>query len=360
MVDLLVIVLETWGASLEVRLDLGRVVIIIGVSGLEVTFVLHNLLALPLLAHVVDLRGVVGFRVVVLPYTTHAFPEGKMLWVDSNTMIVRVAASAKVLPAALLFLEIETGGVWKEEEGEEHAGETEPWDDVELGLDIDVGVENGSEKGSKLTSGSGETMCSSADWSWVDLGSDQEGDGVWTELVEERGEEVHGLEGVDAGGRVVVVVVESWNDKEDEVEQETDLHHHLASVELIVDEEGGHVVTSERYSNVDQVPQPAGHDIAAGAWRDDGNKLRLEELVSIEENIVTEPGTGGREDARSEVSESELKRINIVPGDVGILLGLVELSGGEWHLVGSVVNKPKGTDSWDGEGNAENPLDGEF
>lgn len=152
--------------------------------------------------------------------------------------------------------------------------------------------------------------------------------------------------------------MEGRDDEENEIEEETDLHHGLATVELIIDEEGGKVVTSEGCSNVDQTPQPSGHDIIAAPWGDNLDELRLEELVAVEENIITEPGAGGSDDTRAEVAKCELERLNIITGNVSLLLGFVELLRGEWHLVGSEVDKPQGTNGWDGERDTVSPLDG--
>ena len=68
-----------------------------------------------------------------------------MLWVNGYTVIVAFATSADVLPAAFLFLEIEAGSVREEEEGDEHATQTEPWYDVELLARGDVVVHDGCE-----------------------------------------------------------------------------------------------------------------------------------------------------------------------------------------------------------------------
>ena len=101
-------------------------------------------------------------------------------------------------------------------------GQTEPGHDVELGLGGDVVVQDRGQEGTELTPGSGETVGGGTDGGGEDLGSDEEGDAVGTELVEEGGEEVHGLEGLDVLGGGVVVVVESGDDEENEAHEETD------------------------------------------------------------------------------------------------------------------------------------------
>lgn len=196
------------------------------------------LAGLPVSAHVIDAILVILLRVIVAALAAHALPHRQMLGVDGDAVVVLLAARANVCPSALLLLEVETRGVREEECGEEHTGETEPGDDVKLGLDVDVVVEDGGEEGAELADGSGEPVSCGADGRGEDLSRDEEGDGVGAELVEEGREEVHGLEGVDALDVGVVVVVEGWDDEEDEVHEEANLLHPLASVVLVVDEEG--------------------------------------------------------------------------------------------------------------------------
>ncbi len=121
-----------------------------------------------------------------------------MLRMDGNAVVFLGAPVPEVGPAALLLLEIEPGGVGEEEEGEQHAGETEPGDDVELGLVVDVVVQDGGQEGAGLANAGGETVGAGTDGGREDLAGDEEGDAVGAELVEERADEVHGLEGVDA------------------------------------------------------------------------------------------------------------------------------------------------------------------
>ena len=71
----------------------------------------------------------------------------------------------------------------------------------------------------------------------VDFGRDEECDSIGAELVEEGREEIHGLE-ADEVNFGVVVVVEAWDDEEDEIHEEAKLLHVLTAVELVVDEEG--------------------------------------------------------------------------------------------------------------------------
>ena len=325
----------------------------------ELAIVLHQGLAvflgsllglesLPLGAHVVNLHLPVELGVVVLASTEPALPERQMVRVDSDTVVLGVTALTEVAPATLLLLEIETGGVGEEDQGQEHTSETEPRDDVEPGLGADVVVQDGGDESTELTHGGGETVGGGTDRGGEDLTGDQEGDGVGTELVEEGRQEVHGLEAVDTGGRGVVLVLEGGDDEHEEAHEETDLLHVLTTVHLVVDEERGEVVTGQLHGDVDQIPGPVGHQTGGGTTND-GDELALEELVTVEENVVGEPGTGSSNETATEVAENGLKSVEIVSGDVGLSLGGSKRAGGVGELVGTVVDKPQGTDSRDGE-----------
>ena len=69
----------------------------------------------------------------------------------------------------------------------------------------------------------------------------------------------------------------------------------------------GKVISAERDNNVDQIPEPPSHDIFRGFRGDDLDELRLEELVSVKENIVTEPSTSRCQYTRTEVVEGHLE-----------------------------------------------------
>ena len=161
-----------------------------------------------------------------------------MFGVNSNTMIVALSASANELPSAFLFLEIETRGVWKEEKGDEHATETEPRNHVELLNGVDVVIHDSCSQGTELTTSSREPVGGSTDWSWIDFGSYQESNGIGTKLVEEGRQEVHSLEGLDVSSFCVVVKMKAGDDEKDKVHEKANHLHLLASIELVVNEEG--------------------------------------------------------------------------------------------------------------------------
>lgn len=344
------------GGTLEELVDLGGELAIVGhLSTLSVLGTTVGLNKLPLSAHVSDLGTPVGLRVVGLGKTTHALPEGQVGGVDGDTMVLALLALDDVVPAALLLLEVEAGGVGEEEPGEEHTSETEPGDDVELGLVIDVVVKDRGEEGTRLADAGGEAVGGGTDGSGENLTGDEEGDRVGAELVEEGRDEVHGLEAVDTGRARVVIVLEGGDDEHEEAHEEANLLHVLAAVHLVVNEERSKVVSAHGDSDVDQVPGPGGEDGVVGA-RDDVDELRLEELVAVEEDIVAEPSAGSGKETATEVSETVSEGVQVVAGNVGSLLSLCELLGGVGHAVGTVVEKPESADGGEGEGETEGVL----
>ena len=94
------------------------------------------------------------------------------------------------------------------------------------------------------------------------IGIRTEGDGIRTELVEERRNEVHSLELVNTHGAGVVTEVKCRNDEANEASQETDDLHPLAAVEFVVDHERGEIIANKFDTNVDQVPEPVCGDIS--------------------------------------------------------------------------------------------------
>lgn len=65
-----------------------------------------------------------------------------MLRVNSRAVVLVLTAVTDVLPATLLFLEIQTSGVGEEDVGQDHACKTKPGNHIELGLRVDVVVQN--------------------------------------------------------------------------------------------------------------------------------------------------------------------------------------------------------------------------
>jgi len=158
-----------------------------------------------------------------------------MLGVNGNSMVIMFATLNNICPSSFLLLKIETSGIGEEDSGDNHTSKTEPWYDVKLLLDGNVIVKDGGGKSTKLSAGGRETVGCSANWGGINLGSNKEGNSVGTELIEERRQEVHGLERVDVRRLDVVVVMESGYDEKNEVEQETDLLHILSAVKFVVD-----------------------------------------------------------------------------------------------------------------------------
>lgn len=212
-----------------------RELAVLGHGGLGLLGSAGGLVELPVGAHVLDLGLPVELGVVRLAEAAEALPEAEMGGVDGDAVVLVGLALADVVPAALLLLEVEAGGVGEEEPGEEHAGEAEPGDDVELGLNVDVVVEDRGEEGTRLADAGGEAVGRGADGGGEDLAGDEEGDGVGAELVEEGGDEVHGLEGVDVLGAGKVLILEGGDDEHEEAHEEADLLHELTAVHLVVD-----------------------------------------------------------------------------------------------------------------------------
>lgn len=211
-----------------------HVQIVIVTAGL---FGLAGLALFPVGAHLLDFLLVVEFGVVVLAGAAQALPQRQVVGVDGDTVVVVFTAGTDELPAAFLLFEIETGGVWKEDEGEDGAEKAEPWHGQEDLRNGDVVVEDGGQQGTGFTARSRETVSRGADRGWVDLSSDEESDCVGTELIEEGGEEVHGLEFLDVGFRSVVFEIEGRDNEENEAQHEADQLHVSAAVQLVVDEE---------------------------------------------------------------------------------------------------------------------------
>lgn len=181
--------------------------------------------------------------------------------------------------------------------------------------------------------------------------------GRGTHLVEERRDKVHGLERVDPLGGGVVLVAEGGNDKHEEAHEKANLLHHLAAVEFVVNEERGEVVANHGDGDVDKIPRPGGHQ-RIGVVGNDLDELALEQLVTVEEYVVAEPGTGGGQESAAEMLHAVLEGGDIVSGDLRAALGLGQLLGGVWHLPGTVVDEPGSSDSREGKGETERILGG--
>lgn len=336
-------------------MNLWRELAIIGHAVLSLLRTAVSLDGLPLGAHVVDLGLPVKLRVVSLSKATHALPQTQVLRVDGDTVVVLLGTATDVLPAALLFLQIKTSGVGEEKPGKKHAGETEPRNNVELGLVIDVVVEDSSEQSASLTHAGSETVGGGTDGRGENLTSHEEGDRVGTKLVEKGRDEVHGLEGMDTGGAGVVLVLESRDDEHQEAHEEANLLHQLSAIKFVVDEKTGKVVSNQGDGDVDQIPRPRGQD-GVGVVVDDLDELALEELVAVEEHVVAEPSASSSKKTTAEVAEAVSKSGDVVSSNVGLALGILQLLRGLGHLPSSVVDEPEGSDSRKGEGQTEGKL----
>jgi len=200
-------------------------------------------------------------------------------------------------------------------------------------------------------------VCRSANGSGEYFAGNEEGDAVGAELVEEGGKEVHGLESLDTLWRGVILVVECGDNEHDKTHQETDLLHHLTAVELVVDEERGEMVASQRDDDIVQVPDPARQNRGRVA-ADDSDELGLEELVAVEEYVVAKPCSSRGEQPTTEEGAGQPERLDIVACDIALPLRSGELATGMGHLVGAIVHEPKGADSRHSKRNTPDPLGG--
>lgn len=149
--------------------------------------------------------------------------------------------------------------------------------------------------------------------------------------------------------------------KEKEIEEETDTLHSLTTVQLVVDQQRGHVVPDHGDTDIDQVPEPSRHD-ALRVRVQHLDKRRLEQLVAVECEIVGKPGSSGRDDSASEMGKDELEGLNVVSRlvDPRVLLGLFQCGRRVVHPVESVVGEPKGHERHDTELHTERPLGRDF
>lgn len=149
--------------------------------------------------------------------------------------------------------------------------------------------------------------------------------------------------------------MECRDDEEDEIHEEAELLHTFPADEFNIDQERSKIITTKGDTDINQVPEPTCHDGGVSGGND-WDELRLEEFVSVEEDVVAEPGACCGDETTAEVVASQLERLHIVASNTCLLLGGIELFWGEWHFVESVVNQPKRPNSRKSERNAENPL----
>lgn len=313
------------------------------------------LLCFPVLTQILDLLLHVQVCVVVLAHAPDTLPQRQVRRVHSDSVVLVLSTLKDVSPAPLLLLQVQTRGVGQPEECEQHTSQTEPGNDVEAHLCIDVVVQNGRKESTGLSDTSGESVGGGSHRSGEDFTSNQECHGIGSELVEERRQVVHGLEAVNTSFRGVVLIVEGRDDEAQEACQETDLLHVLATVQFVVDEERRQIVSGKRNNDVVQVPDPGCQD-GAGVFGHNLDELGLEEFVTVKEDIVAEPCASSGQYAASKVLEGQAKRVDVVAGDVGLLLGDLELPRCLGHFVGTVVGEPQGTNGGDGERQTEDDL----
>ena len=161
-----------------------------------------------------------------------------MMRMDCDAVVVLLATLTEIVESAFLFFEVKTGGIREEERCEDHASKAKPWHHVEFLLGGDIVVHDGCGQSTELSYSGREAMSGGANRCRINLSCNEECRAIGSELVEERREEVHGLESSDV--RLlegVVMVVECRHDKQNEVHEKAELLHPFPSYELVVDEE---------------------------------------------------------------------------------------------------------------------------
>jgi len=309
----------------EVQVSGIRNVVVVLHRGLECGALLGGVLVVSLVEdpELLHLHLPVDFGVVSKVTLEHDLLEPRQVaGVNGDTVVFLGTALSDKGPVAVLLLEIKTSGVGDKDEREEPARETEPADKPKLGVVADVVVNDGGQESTDFARSGGETMCGGTDGDGVHLGSDEEGGAVGAELLEERREEVEGLETRNVFRGLELVEPDGTNEEDDTVTQEPDNLHPLATVELVVDEERGHVVTGERDTDIYQVPKPAIHEVGSSVGRYDLDEGGSEQLVAVEKEIIEEPPAAGTDHAATKVVEDELEIGDVVTGDVGASLSV--------------------------------------
>ncbi|KAI3477577.1 hypothetical protein L1887_60617 [Cichorium endivia] len=294
--------------------------------------------------------------VVAVTLEHHTLVQRQVARVHRHAMVVLLAALHHALPVALLLAKVETRRVGDEDHGEHPAEQAEPRDHPELGVVVNVVVEDRGCERTELAHGGRNAVRGGTDGCGEHLGGEEEGGGVGAELVEEGREEVDGLERLDArAGHGERVVERSADDEEDEIGDEAVGLHPLAAVLLVVDEERSHVVADERDDDVVHVVDPGGLE-AAGVVGDDADEDAREDLVAVEEEVVGEPAASSSEQTVPVVVERELERDKVVARSVETLL--CGLEGGilVLHAIVSDVGEVEGEGGDDAELHTEGPL----
>ena len=98
------------------------------------------------------------------------FVETEMAGVNGDTVVVVLASFSNENPISFLFTEIQSGSIGDEDAGQEEAGQTEPSNDVKLGLIGDVIVNNGRSEGTEFTAGCREAVGRGSNGSRIEFG----------------------------------------------------------------------------------------------------------------------------------------------------------------------------------------------
>jgi hypothetical protein len=141
--------------------------------------------------------------------------------------------------------------------------------------------------------------------------------------LEETRQEINSLERMNVLLSPQGVEQNRRDEEENSVGEESETLQPLPSDELVVNEQGGHVVSNKSNTTVEQVPVPSDNNGLGSIGTNDLDEGRLEKLVSVESEIVGEPGESSSEQTSTKVTEDELQRGNVVTRlvDTGVLFG---------------------------------------
>lgn len=232
-------------------------------------------------------------------------------------------------------------GFWDGPEGdgstENVAGEEDPQGVWKTNLVRgEVVEEDGSQNGTALPNGGGKTVSQTTDTRWEDLGWDDEGGGVGSEVVEELSKS----EADKLAGSWHMCEVSSEDGKEESSNEETTNLDWLTS-ENLDESDSEEVSWNITGDGDDEVSDGVLHQllvlVLSGGETNGGQDDRLVKIDTIEGNIDQEPGGSGTEES---LEMSPLAKVD----EEGVELGVVDLRSGNdgwrsdtWCDTGSAI-----------------------
>lgn len=248
------------------------------------------------------------------------FVEAEMAGMNGDAVVVVLASFPDQNPISFLFTKIQSRSIGDEDAGQEKAGQTEPSNDVKLGLIGDVIVNHGRSEGTEFTTGCRETVGRGSNGSGIEFGGKEERGGVRSELLPEGGKHVEEREGFDRGsGLLEFIEFEGADDKNDKNDEKSYGLHPNTAVESMIDKKRCHIVADKRDPDVQEVPVPSSYDGCSGIK--DLDESAGKDFGSVEEEVVAEPVACRSYKTMPVMTEDELQRFDVITGDIIPLLG---------------------------------------